>query len=269
MSETGLIKNIHIFQEYLSQPQNLVVAVSGGVDSTSLILLLQRLSNVKNKLVWVHAKTPAVPKKHTEQLKAIAHNAGANLKIISPSEFQDERYLENTIDRCFYCKFNLFEEIGRNFPEAVILTGANQDDLDDFRPGLKAATDFNVRHPFIETGYGKNEIRMLARIMGLSELASAPSSPCLSSRVFTGTRISSAVLGKIEEVEEMLTMAIGVGNHRCRYGTGRVVLEVDPVKRNLINDEVRLKLQHTVGELFGIHFHDVSLSTYQRGNGYV
>ena len=269
MSDTCLIKNIHIFQEYLSQPKTLVVAVSGGVDSTSLVLLLQRLSNVKNKPVWVHAKTPAVPKKHTEQLKAIAHDAGADLNIITPSEFQDERYLENTIDRCFYCKSNLFEEIRRNFPEAIVLTGANRDDLDDFRPGLKAAADFNVRHPFIEAGYGKNEIRLLARILGLSELASAPSSPCLSSRIFTGTRISSVVLGKSEEVEELLTAAIGIGNHRCRFGTGRVVLEIDPVKRNLINDEFKDELKNSVGELFGLTPHDILVGTYQRGNGYV
>ena len=269
MSETSLIKNIHIFQEYLSQPQTLVVAVSGGVDSTSLVLLLQRLSNVKNKPVWVHAKTPAVPKKHTEQLKAIAHDAGADLKIITPSEFQDERYLENTIDRCFYCKSNLFEDIRRNFPDAIILTGANRDDLDDFRPGLKAAADFNVQHPFIEAGYRKNDIRLLAGILGLSELASAPSSPCLSSRIFTGTRISSVVLGKIEEVEDMLTTAIGTGNHRCRYGIGKVVLEIDPVKRNLINDEFRDELKNSVGELFDLAPFDISLTTYQRGNGYI
>ena len=269
MSETSLIKNIHIFQEYLSQPQTLVLAVSGGVDSTSLVLLLQRLSNVKNKPVWVHAKTPAVPKKHTEQLKAIAHDAGADLKIITPSEFQDERYLENTIDRCFYCKTNLFEEIRRNFPDAIILTGANRDDLDDYRPGLKAAADFNVRHPFIEAGYRKNDIRLLAGILGLSELASAPSSPCLSSRIFTGTRISSAVLGKIEDVEELLTNAIGIGNHRCRYGEGRVVLEVDPANLNQMNEELMLELQNTVGELFSLTPFDISLTTYQRGNGYI
>lgn len=141
--------------------------------------------------------------------------------------------------------------------------------MDDFRPGLKAAADFNVRHPFIEAGYGKNEIRILAGIMGLSELASAPSSPCLSSRIFTGTRISSAVLDKIEVVEEMLSSAIGEGNHRCRYGMGRVVLEVDPIKRNLINDEFKDKLKYSVSELFGLTPLDISLGAYQRGNGYV
>jgi len=269
MSETSVLDNLQIFQGYLSQPRTLVVAVSGGVDSTSLVFLLQRLSIDKDKLVWVHAKTPAVPTKHTLQLQAIADDAGASLKIITPSEFQDERYLENTIDRCYYCKFNLFEEISRNFPGTVILTGANRDDLDDFRPGLKAANDFNVRHPFIEACYGKNEVRMLARILGLSELASAPSSPCLSSRIFTGTRINSTVLYKIEEVEDMLATAIGKGNHRCRYGKDRVVLEVDPVKRNLINEEFMAELQNTVGELFGLSVSAISLSTYQRGNGYI
>ena len=141
--------------------------------------------------------------------------------------------------------------------------------MDDFRPGLKAAADFKVRHPFIEAGYRKNDIRLLAGILGLSELASAPSSPCLSSRIFTGTRISSTVLNKIEDVEDMLTTAIGAGNHRCRYGIGKVVLEIDPVKRNLINDEFRDELKNSVGELFDLAPFDISLTTYQRGNGYI
>jgi len=268
MNNTSLVKNISVFQDYLLQSRKLVIAVSGGVDSTSLALLISRLEDDKERIVWAHAKTPAVPLKHTQKLESIAKEAQVNLKIITPDEFRDERYLQNPIDRCFYCKFNLFEEIVNTFPAALVLTGANFDDLGDFRPGLKAADLFQVQHPFIKAGYGKGEIRLLARILGLSELASAPSSPCLSSRVFTGTRIDPVVLGKIEQVEEMIAALLGIGNHRCRYGTEQVVLEIDPEKSPALTDAIIDKLKTCTAELFSLPIKDVLLRTYQKGNGY-
>lgn len=268
MNNISLLKNISVFQDYLLQSGKLVIAVSGGVDSTSLALLMSRLADDKERIVWAHAKTPAVPLKHTQKLESIANEAEVNLKIISPDEFNDERYLRNPIDRCFYCKFNLFEEIVKQFPSTLVLTGANQDDLGDFRPGLKAAQQFHVQHAFIKAGYGKDDIRLLARILGLSELASAPSSPCLSSRVFTGTRIDPGVLGKIEKIEEMMAAFLGVGNHRCRYGTGQVVLEIDPEISREVTDAIAEKLRTFTAELFELAMEDVLFRTYQRGNGY-
>lgn len=269
MNNTSLLKNISVFQDYLLQSDKLAIAVSGGVDSTSLALLMSRLvGGDKERIVWAHAKTPAVPLKHTQKLESIAKEAEVNLKIISPDEFNDERYLRNPIDRCFYCKFNLFEEIVKQFPSALVLTGANHDDLGDFRPGLKAAEQFQVQHAFIKAGYGKDDIRFLARILGLSELASAPSSPCLSSRVFTGTRIDPVVLGKIEKIEEMMAAFLGIGNHRCRYGTGQVVLEIDPEISREVTDAITEKLKILTAELFGLAVEAVLFRTYQRGNGY-
>src|SRR5207249_1462817 len=114
------------------------------------------------------------------------------LQLVHSREFDDEQYLANPRNRCFHCKRHLYGELAAlsarlpEFEGWTLLSGANLDDLGEYRPGLEAAAERAVRHPFIETGIGKAQIRAIARVAGLS-FSELPASPCLASRLYTGT----------------------------------------------------------------------------------
>ncbi|MFO0294429.1 MAG: hypothetical protein ACK51F_13930 [Rhodospirillales bacterium] len=120
------------------------VAVSGGVDSTTLAALAHR--TIGDRATMMHAVSPAVPPEATRRVRDLAAAEGWRLRILDAGEFADPRYRANPSDRCFYCKTNLYAGIA-TATRAQILSGTNRDDLSDWRPGLKAAAEHGVRHP--------------------------------------------------------------------------------------------------------------------------
>ncbi len=201
------------------------VAVSGGVDSTTLGALALARNPSETRLF--HAVSPAVPPEATERLRARAEPEGWPLSIIDAGEFADPNYLRNPVNRCFYCKQNLYQTV-REHTASTVLSGANLDDLDDFRPGLKAAADHAVRHPWIEARIDKAGIRRLAVAHGLHEFADLPASPCLSSRVETGIGIAGDDLRAVDAAERLLRRELAPETVRCRVRAGGVVIELDP-----------------------------------------
>jgi uncharacterized protein len=200
-----------------------VVAVSGGVDSMTLAHLAAR--HVRSGVTMVHAISPAVPAAATVRVRAHADRFGWRLTVLDAGEFADPSYRANPVDRCYFCKANLYGTLAGLFTGAI-LSGTNRDDLTDFRPGLRAAAERGVRHPFVEAGIGKAEIRALAREFGLDELSELPAAPCLSSRIETGVAIAAADLALVEAVEEMLRQALGPIDLRCRIGHAGVRIEL-------------------------------------------
>lgn len=265
----GVLTSFQVFDGYLSSSESVVVAVSGGVDSTSLGLLLHRLAREPQRVRWMHARTPAVPASHSQRVERIALDNGVAFEVVVSGEFEDERYLSNPINRCYFCKANLFKEIARRAPNALVLTGANVDDLRDYRPGLKAAAELGVRHPFVDAKYTKANIRELAQILGLAELSTAPSSPCLSSRVLTGTRIEPDILARIEMVEQRLSEAIGPADHRCRFGGGRVVVQIDERFLPGVSPVVIEGLCLYAALVFDLPRSQVEFQKYVRGSAFV
>jgi uncharacterized protein len=158
---------------------------------------------------------------------------GWRAEIIDSKEFEDERYLSNPYERCFFCKSNLYTALSRLVHERSCLTGkaytvvsgANQDDLSEYRPGLEAAEKFGVRHPFIDARIGKEGIREQARLLKLP-FAELPASPCLSSRLYTGTRVTAERLRAVERAEKMLREATGIQVLRCRQKDSEIRIEV-------------------------------------------
>lgn len=211
----------------------LAVAVSGGVDSMTLAHFTH--TETAARVMMVHAASPAVPAEATARVRDHAARAGWNLVVTDAGEFADPRYRANPVDRCYFCKSNLYDRI-RGLTDATIASGANLDDLDDYRPGLIAAKQRDVVHPFIEAGLDKSAVRAVARALGLGEIAELPAQPCLSSRIETAIVVREDDLAFVEAVERhagaMLPAATTV---RCRITRGGVVLELGPVGAALRN----------------------------------
>lgn len=202
----------------------IVVAVSGGVDSLTLAAFAHDTLGERARLV--HAVSPAVPTAATERVKAFAAARGAALTLLDAGEFADEAYRKNPANRCYFCKSHLYDAIRARF-QASIVSGANVDDLGDYRPGLLAASERDVRHPFIEAGLTKVLVRELARRLGLGEIAELPSAPCLSSRVETGIRIEAPALALIDGIETEIRESLHPLTVRCRVRHRGVVVELD------------------------------------------
>ncbi|MBR46962.1 MAG: adenine nucleotide alpha hydrolase, partial [Rhodospirillaceae bacterium] len=200
------------------------IAVSGGVDSMTLATVAGRLR--KTEFEMFHALSPAVPADATARVRAYAAREGWTLREITAGEFDDPDYRANPVNRCFYCKTNLYGAVAGQ-TEKTVLSGTNTDDLGDYRPGLDAARDHGVRHPYVEANIGKAAVRAIARHLALADLADLPAAPCLSSRVETGLRIEGDQLAFIDAVEKYVARRLNARTVRCRIRHGEVAIEMD------------------------------------------
>jgi uncharacterized protein len=214
------------------------IAVSGGVDSVTLAALAHY---VGNDAVLMHAVSPAVPHEATGRLRRLARERGWPLIVFEAGEFADADYRANPVNRCFHCKTNLYGAI-RLRTDRPILSGANLDDLGEYRPGLDAARVHGVRHPYIEARIDKNTVRQIAGDLALYDVADLPSSPCLSSRVETGIRIEPQMLVFIHGVERLVTNEIHPSIVRCRVRAAAVVIELDAATLDRLTAEESVRL---------------------------
>jgi uncharacterized protein len=210
--------------DVLKQYDALAIAVSGGIDSMTLAFIAHRFLDTSPMMV--HAVSPAVPVDATLRIRDYAAREGWRLSLVDAGEFADPSYRANPVDRCYFCKSNLYDRIG-GLSFGVIASGTNLDDLGDFRPGLKAAQERRVVHPFVEARIGKADIRRLARWHALTDIAELPAQPCLASRVETGIRIEANDLAFIDSVERRIREQVcAPANVRCRLTRLGVVLEI-------------------------------------------
>ncbi|MCB8877747.1 adenine nucleotide alpha-hydrolase family protein [Acidisoma silvae] len=214
-----------MLEAVLDQYEGLAVAVSGGVDSMTLAHVAhRRLADV----IMVHAVSPAVPDHATARVRAHAAREGWNLIVTGAGEFGDPRYRLNPVNRCYFCKTNLYARIAQ-VTDKTIASGANLDDLSDYRPGLTAAAEHGVVHPYVLAGMNKVAVRAFARSYDLAEIAELPAQPCLSSRVETGLAIRAEDLAFIDRMERLLAATSPkTANIRCRITHAGVVIEGDP-----------------------------------------
>ncbi len=210
----------------LGRHQRLAIAVSGGVDSMTLAHVAWQ--HMGGRVTMYHATGPAVPEAARTRVSAHAARHGWPLVLIDAGEQADERYRANPVDRCYYCKTNLYARISEVTSDSIA-SGTNLDDLDDFRPGLRAAAERAVVHPYVEAHMGKASIYRLAASLGLGDLERLPAQPCLASRVETGIAITPADLAFIDLVESRLAANLGSeAVLRCRVTRAGVVIELAP-----------------------------------------
>ena len=217
-----------------------IVACSGGIDSLLLATVTHR--HDPKATVVAHTVTPAVPGEGTARVIDYAKREGWNLSIVRSDEFSDERYLSNPTDRCYFCKTHLYDAVDAIRGEiddanAVVLSGANLDDLSDYRPGLIAADEHSVRHPYVEAEISKADIRALAHDLSLVE-AELAASPCLASRLYTGTRVTPGRLKAVEAGEAVVRRRAEIDVARCRLRDDDVLIEVPDDLRGRVAADV-------------------------------
>lgn len=247
------------------------VAVSGGVDSLTLATFAHRV--LGERVTMYHAVSPAVPPLATERTRALARQEGWRLEVVDAGEFASEDYLRNPANRCYFCKTSLYGSVTRH-ANAQVVSGTNTDDLGDYRPGLEAAREHTVRHPFVEAGMSKQSVRALARELGLPDIADLPSSPCLSSRVETGIAIDPRILRAIDEVEQFLraalpAMGLRSENIRCRYRLRGVVLELDDAVVQALSPAQRTDITRRAQAAFGNANAVVLFEVYRLGSAFL
>jgi uncharacterized protein len=221
-----------------------VIACSGGIDSLLLATLAHRALPQTTRVV--HAISPAVPQEATARVHSWAKQEGWSLDIIESGEFQDEDYLSNPANRCYHCKRHLYDSLHMlSQTDGTVLSGANLDDLGEYRPGLTAASENGVRHPWVEADIGKAALRDIARHLNLP-FAELPASPCLASRIYTGTRVTTSRVRAIEAGETLIRQQTGIGVVRCRLKEDRVLIEVGDSDRTKITPLLITKVAQTM-----------------------
>jgi uncharacterized protein len=197
------------------------VAFSAGVDSTVVAKAAQL--TLGDRAVAVTGVSPSLAEAELEEARRLAAVIGIRHELVPTEEFSNPDYLRNDGDRCYHCKTELYTQIERLGPKLnveVVFNGANVDDLADYRPGMKAATEWQVRSPLAECGINKGEVRALAADWELP-IWDKPAMPCLSSRVAYGEEVTPERLTMIDRAEQFLR---GHGLHtvRVRYHRGDV-----------------------------------------------
>lgn len=205
-----------LLERILSRHAPLLIAYSGGVDSTLLLAVAHRI--LGDQVTGIIADSPSLPRASLNEAVRLAKELGIHLELVATTELEDPRYAENPINRCYFCKAELFsrmDQVARERHFAAIAYGENADDPAHLRPGSQAAAEFSVIAPLKEAGLTKADVRALSRKLGLPT-ADAPAQPCLSSRIPHGTRVTSEALDYVERGEAIVRQ-FGFKVFRVRY----------------------------------------------------
>jgi uncharacterized protein len=208
----------YILKNLLTAMESVLIAFSGGVDSTYLLYMAATVLG-REKVLAVTADSPLYPPEETAAARITASSLGIRHVVICTDELSSEDFCTNPPERCYYCKqelFDLLTDLARKHGFKRLLDGSNRDDTADYRPGAKAAKEIGVRSPLQEAGLTKEEIRLLSRRYGLPTW-DKPAAACLASRFPYGERLSLDRLRRVEQAERYLRSLGLTREVRVRY----------------------------------------------------
>lgn len=217
-----LSEKLSALEQILVQHAPLLIAYSGGVDSACLLALAQQVlggaGSGESKYLGIIADSPSLPRQSLADAVALAESVSAPLEVVRTAEMENPDYASNPVNRCYFCKAELFMNMERIAGErqfAALAYGENADDPAHLRPGSQAAKEFAVIAPLKAAGLTKAEIRTISRALGLPT-ADAPAQPCLSSRIPHGTPVTPQALALVEK-GEALVRSLGFQVFRVRH----------------------------------------------------
>ncbi len=252
-------------KEILGKYGSLLVAFSGGVDSSLLLKVAHDV--LGGRVLAVIAGSETYPQVEGRAAVKFARNLGIRHKLIRTKEFNDERFLSNPPERCYYCKDELFSQlraVAKKEGIKYIADGSNVSDLSDFRPGENASKKHGIRSPLREAGFTKEDIRKLSKELKLPTW-NKPQLACLASRIPCGTRITKEILKRIDRGEKFLR-SLGLTQVRVRHHGNLARIEVDKSDLpSLVEDGIADRIDRKFRDL-GYKFVTIDLGGYRTGS---
>jgi uncharacterized protein len=251
--------------KFLGAQGSLIVAYSGGVDSSYLAYAANRA--LGKRMLAVTAHSPSYPRGHREMAVEVVRRFDLEHRFVNTQETDNPDYASNPSNRCYFCKSELFEVLERLRDELgyhAVAYGINTDDTRDFRPGHQAAEEHRVLSPFLEVGLSKGEVRELSRACDLPT-ADLPASACLSSRIPYGMQVTPDKLRQIDRAEDALR-ELGYRQVRVRHhgDLARIELAKDELPRALELGELQ-RMSRALHDL-GFRWVSLDLDGYRTGS---
>ena len=264
MLTESLQGKLDILRRMISDMQSVLVAFSGGIDSTVVLKIAHE--QLGEHALAITAVSPTFPTIELDGAKHVASEIGVRHELVYTDQLEVPAFVQNDATRCFHCKTDLYQLLdGLREPRASrwIVDGTNLDDLGDDRPGIKAAREWGVRSPLVEASLSKSDVRALARALGLSNW-DKPAAACLSSRIPRGTPITIDSLRRVEQAEDILR-AEGFRHVRVREHGDVARIEVGPEEFSRLNQpDLRAHISASLRKA-GFRFICVDLEGYRPG----